>query len=255
MHLDLFCTDCAQEHDASRLIRYPAELQDNGLYRLECEAGHVTQMMLQNPKFEILAELAAHAIVDGYYREAVASFTSAIERFYEFYLSVVCFKREVDPQQFLKAWAGVSVQSERQLGAYIYLHLIETNSAPALMPRKHVEFRNKVIHQGRIPTREEAIGYGQAVIDLLAPTLEDLITKYTDPLNAVIFRNLEMLSGQITDSPKYVSSLKVDRWTIDTALGSAQSKLEDSLRRINEIANDRSVGLVKKFSDRPPTLQ
>jgi len=97
--------------------------------------------------------------------------------------------------------------------------------------------------------------YGQAVIDLLAPTLGDLITKYEDQLNAVIRRDVEETLGrQPNDSPER-NALQVVNWAIDTFLGSAQEKLEDSVNLIIENAKLRTVRLTIKNEDMPPTLQ
>jgi hypothetical protein len=83
---------CLQEQGKPSYIFNLAELQDNGLYYMKCEMGHETVTWLQQEKFETLFELAANAILDGYYRDAISSFSSAMERFYEFYLKVICIK-------------------------------------------------------------------------------------------------------------------------------------------------------------------
>jgi hypothetical protein len=42
------------------------ELEDSGLYQLTCPRGHVSVTMMQAHKFEVLFDLAAYAILDGY---------------------------------------------------------------------------------------------------------------------------------------------------------------------------------------------
>jgi hypothetical protein len=118
MRIPLYCMQCFQEQGKPDDVFYPAELQDNGLYWLKCRAGHETVTCLQEQKFEVLYDLAANAILDGYYREAVVSFTSALERFYEFYIQVMAIKRNVPEKEFEEAWKRVAAQSERQYGAY-----------------------------------------------------------------------------------------------------------------------------------------
>jgi hypothetical protein len=54
-------------------------------------------------KFEVLFDLAANAIVDGYYREAIASFAASLERFFEFFVHVACLKQGVEEDVFEKA--------------------------------------------------------------------------------------------------------------------------------------------------------
>lgn len=57
---------------------------------MHCSHGHKTTTIVQNPKYEILFDIGANAIVDGYYREAVSSFTSSLERFYEYSIKILC---------------------------------------------------------------------------------------------------------------------------------------------------------------------
>ena len=58
-----------------------ADLEETGVYDLTCPSSHRTAFCLQNFKFELLFDLGLQAIDDGYYREAVSSFASALERF------------------------------------------------------------------------------------------------------------------------------------------------------------------------------
>jgi hypothetical protein len=95
MILRLFCPKCA--HAASKsLVDYAeidvlspmSRLSDTGKYEVVCDCGHRSAVVLQNLKFELLFEMGINAIVDGYPREAVSSFSAALERFYEFYWRV-----------------------------------------------------------------------------------------------------------------------------------------------------------------------
>ena len=49
---------------------------------------------------------------------------------------------------------------------------------PQLLSTTKTEFRNDVIHKGRIPSRDEAINYGQAVLDVIRPILKQVRKKY-----------------------------------------------------------------------------
>lgn len=178
MRITIFCMQCFQERGRPDSTAYPAELQDNGLYQMVCKNGHETFTCVQEQKFEVLFELALNAIVDGYYREAVASFSSSLERFYEFYLQVMCVKRGLDDKTIERAWRAVSKQSERQLGAYAFTYLLENGDVAPILPENRVAFRNDVIHKGKVPSRDEAIVYGESVLQVISPILEHL--KKTD---------------------------------------------------------------------------
>jgi hypothetical protein len=90
---------------------------------------------------------------------------------YELFLTVASKQKGMSDDMLAKAWKEVSKQSERQLGAFIFLHSAEFLSPPELLPNKMIHFRNNVTHQGLIPTRAEAVQFGQAVLDVIRPVL------------------------------------------------------------------------------------
>lgn len=190
MKLPVTCGQCMLEDIANAMIIATFEFNDDGRYKVECPKGHSSITLLQQQKFEILFEIGAYAIVDGYYREAVSSFTSALERFYEFFIKVVCISKNIDWAKTLEAWNDVSSQSERQLGAFIFMHLQETGSKPTLLSQNKIKFRNNVIHKGKLPNKEEAIEYGQAVLDVIHPLLKKLKEDYSDAVGTATFKHL-----------------------------------------------------------------
>src|SRR5690242_5124238 len=96
-----------------------ADLEENGVYELTCEKGHLTIYGLQNFRFQLLFEMGLGAILDGYYREAVSAFASAVERFHETYIRIVAESNGTPAAAFDASWKHMRKQSERQLGAFI----------------------------------------------------------------------------------------------------------------------------------------
>jgi hypothetical protein len=225
---------CVEEHGHADDPVYPAEPQDNGLYRLVCRAGHETVTCVQEQKFEVLFDLALNAVIDGYYREAVASFTSSLERFYEFYIRVLCAKRGLDEATVGGAWKSVANQSERQLGAYLFAYLLENGLVAPQLPKSKVEFRNDVIHKGKIPSRDEALGYGQAVLEMIAPVLAALKKNDGEHVGTVVKQHI------FSTHRKIKGQAKVSFMTISTTISAAiarpehQWNLVDSIARIAE---------------------
>lgn len=137
MILRLFCPKCAyyaakekHEKGSSRIpIDVPMPVSrpaDDGKYEVCCVAGHVSTVTVDNLKFELLFEMGLNALVDGYPREAVSSFASALERFYEFYWQVVAMFHSIPEQQMDIAWKVIAKQSERQLGMFVSAALLLT---------------------------------------------------------------------------------------------------------------------------------
>ncbi|MDO6423576.1 hypothetical protein Q4521_13930 [Saccharophagus degradans] len=114
-----------------------------------------------------------NAILDGYFREAVASMNAAIERFYEFYIEFVMTENKRG-DTFNDAWSRVSSQSERQLGAYIFLYTIKNNRLPPLLSNNKVSFRNSVVHKGEFPTADKTTDFCKSATDVIVPVLKEM---------------------------------------------------------------------------------
>jgi len=166
MRIRGFCEQC-QNNSIAELI--DVELTNNNLYKFTCKNGHTTNILLKNLKFEILFDIAISAFLDGYPREAIATASSALERFYEFYIYIICIKNNIPQELFNKTWNEISKQSERQYGAFLFLYLIDNpsncepltiyNKSPKKNKKSWSSFRNKVIHEGYIPTRKDSYIY------------------------------------------------------------------------------------------------
>ena len=192
MRLPFSCMECTFGEDKLPVPPYPTyvELKDDGRYEFTCPQGHKTVTILQQQKFELLFEIGAYALIDGYYRESVASFTASLERFYEFFVRVVFLRERLQNGDFEEAWKMMSSQSERQLGAYIASYLIVFKSPPTPLSNSNVKFRNSVIHKGVIPSKKEAIQFGQAIMNIINPVLSRLIDKYPEEIHQAIFSHL-----------------------------------------------------------------
>ena len=134
MILRLFCPKCAyyaakEKHQkgSSRIaIDVPMPVSrpsDDGKYEVHCAAGHVSKVTVDNVKFELLFEMGLNALVDGYPREAVSSFTSALERFYEFYWHMVATFHSIPPEQSDVAWEA----GTRELGSGMSIDLLRAS--------------------------------------------------------------------------------------------------------------------------------
>src|SRR4029079_11133460 len=111
MKVRLHCPQCAKDPEAWPIQRAIADLEETGIYRLTCRAGHDTAFCLQNFKFELLFDLGIQAIDDGYYREAVSAFASALERFHEFFIEVTLVGGGVTRETYDAAWKNVKNSS------------------------------------------------------------------------------------------------------------------------------------------------
>lgn len=196
MKLHIPCIQCFKEKALSFEL-CSVDIRDDGVYKLTCSKGHTTFTLLQQLPFEILFDIGAYAITDGYYREAVSSFTASLERFYEFYIKVISLKFGVDMKVFNSSWKQISNYSERQLGAFIYLYTLENKVTPNLLPDRDREFRNNVIHKGKIPTVERVIEYGNSILNLINPTLFALKKQNPEYIQKVLFQHFSIMRKKL----------------------------------------------------------
>jgi hypothetical protein len=177
MKIKFYCPICMHADGVgaeSQVFLAPTE---TGLYNVKCSQGHITPTILQQTKFEVLFEIGVNAIADGYFREAISSFAAALERFFEFYVSMVFKERGVEEKLFDKTWKQINSQSERQLGAYLFLYALHEGTEPLYLKQQFVEMRNQVVHKGKFPQRDEAIRFGNAVLAIINPTIRNLKTR------------------------------------------------------------------------------
>ena len=193
MLLDLICFDCIMEQVGKGVpnvatgepIMTPfEEVNNTGVYEVNCSKGHKSKTIIDNIDFEILFEYGINAIADGYYREAVSSITSSMERYFEFFIKTVLRASQIEFATIDKVWKNVSSQSERQLGAYLMLYTQTFGEEPLLLSsNKEVPFRNSVIHKGYIPTKAEATDFGNSALQIIETSLIKLKNKFPEVTN------------------------------------------------------------------------
>lgn len=190
MRIDLACRVCVF---SNRPSLFQMDVRDDGIYTITCDLGHTTTTIVQQHPFEVLSQVGANAIVDGYYREAVSAFSASLERFYEFAFHVLLRHFKYKSALFDTAWKPISKLSERQLGAFVASWTIAFGSAPEVLPdngKLSRQFRNDVIHNGKIPARDDAIAYGQLIIGMIRSQIAELKALNEDAVHAVVSNRL-----------------------------------------------------------------
>ncbi len=178
MKLVVNCPVCLLENKIPSYDFKLFHVREDGLYKSTCTQGHEFLTNAQLLKYEVMIDCAFLALRDGYIREATANLAAALERFYEFYIRLVCMKYKIEDNVFNKSWSQMSSSSERQHGAFIAMHMIngsnfamsaienskpEIHNTSANNTKNWKEFRNSVIHKGYIPTYNEAYSYAELV--------------------------------------------------------------------------------------------
>ncbi len=179
---------------------YSAPVRNDNTYVLTCSRGHTSTTVSQECKFEVLFEIAINAICDGYYREAVASATASLERFYEFSVKVICKHSDIDVVEMEKSWSLIKNQSERQLGAYVFCYSLQFKACPEVLSQSWVSFRNSVVHKGEIPEREKCIEYAEEVLRLIRQIMVRLKKDMPKSVGVISLQDFHTAQVKLGDS-------------------------------------------------------
>lgn len=174
------------------------ELNNDGVYIVEYpESGKREVLRSLDFRFEILFEVGSYAFLDCYYREAVSSFTAALERFYEFFVEVIARLHGVEEQQYIRCWKHLKNASERQLGTFIAAYVLTRKMCPALLSDEWRGFRNSVIHKGEIPDKTRTLEYGDEVGRLILSDMSYLLQHHREGVENIFSQQLETANNLI----------------------------------------------------------
>ena len=198
MRTGLICPDCAQAAGGHGTF-FIETIRDDGLYSGKCPNGHDLLIGTQTLRHEMLFEIALNAIKDGYYRETVSSFSASTERFFEFAIRVLSRNRQVPSPVADSSWNLVSRQSERQLGAYVWLYAVSFGEVPRIFSSKEAEFRNRVIHQGTLPEKADIVKFGAAAHEVIQSGVQKLRASCLNEVNSELGAHTVKIAERMGD--------------------------------------------------------
>jgi hypothetical protein len=171
--------DVSRSHEDRILV----DVTNDGAYSAICKRGHEMNVVLQNPRFELMFESACMALGEGYFHQAVASFAASLDGFQTFLVGVACRHVGVstDLTEFVKDEAR---RSERQPAAVALGYAALIGARYPFMSHKRREFRGQVVHEGYFPTFEETLDFAGAVYDQIVRVNDELRAKATDAYQA-----------------------------------------------------------------------
>jgi len=200
MKFRYLCHTCFKKNpDLQNKLVDLVAFNESGIYHHRCNYGHDNIICVQAFNFEILFESGLCAIYSDFYLESVLSITAAIERFYVFFIRILLKSRKIKTDEYEKMYNNMSKQSERQLGAFLCLYsFFYKECPPILLSSKSVEFRNKVVHKGFLPTKEEVLKYAENVYDIIKFYNIKLREDFQDEIQEYGFETNAQIVNQIT---------------------------------------------------------
>ncbi|MEQ1517623.1 MAG: hypothetical protein ABL931_14160 [Usitatibacteraceae bacterium] len=206
MKIFAMCMECQKELGHPSFEPIIADYFNDAVAYIECSKGHKSAVLLQSQKFEILLESSVNALLEGYTIEAASTLSAAYERFFEFAINVFCKKNAITKLALEETFKQVSKQSERQIGGFLFLHLLIFGTHYTLN-KKIPELRNKVIHQGYIPTPEEVITFGEQIYQEIFSITQLIQSRLPNEMQQVIMADLQSKSEKLpAETPRATSS-------------------------------------------------
>jgi len=189
LDIHISCMQCLEEQVFPNSKFEIDEMNNSGLLYTTCSNGHNSLTIIQEHKFEILFDFGVMALLDGYPRESITSISASLERFYEYYINIICLKHNIKIENFDNLWKNVDNQSERQFGAYLFVYFIDKQGeTPPIIDdikptienqsknntKTWKSFRNNVVHKGYIPSKKEVLAYMELVFNHIWDLIEEL---------------------------------------------------------------------------------
>lgn len=211
------CAHCINHMNPADARRRPetimGELDGFGIVHVDCPKGHQSVVLYDARRYEVLMQSAAKALLDGYTNEAMSTFSTALERAYEFFLRVVFRSRGIDQAKFEKAWKAVASQSERQFGAFHFIYLAEIQDTLDLDARIPT-LRNNTVHRGRIARETEAREFAELVYARIRQIEKCLDEKHKEAAEAEAKFEIEQQKASLPKETEWivleVFSVKLD---------------------------------------------
>jgi hypothetical protein len=232
MKLPVPCVVCSKGRKAGELIVALGELDETGVIYAECAASHRTAIIYDARRYEVLLRSAGRALLSGFANEAIASLAAALERAYEFYIRVICRRHSIDDKEIAAAWKEVGNQSERQLGAFGFLYLLD-NGKPLLLNKKIHEIRNRIVHQGRIAKESDAREFGSLVFERIRQ-IERALERYPDVTNAEVQSEVEAQRESLPKDVEYGSLRITSKMAKDGKVTGPVESFQDYLTALEQ---------------------
>lgn len=160
----VFCMKCLQELGRPNYSTH-IPLNNDAVWEFICPAGHKTYQVLQNPKFEIFFHMGCLQFLEKKWKGCVHDISTALETFIGYVIKIIYFSSNLEDcaAEIIKS---LDLLWERKYGAFIALYPTKFKENK-IIPKKQIEFRNKVTHKGYIPTKCEAFAYSEFVYNFI----------------------------------------------------------------------------------------
>ncbi|MFZ6760430.1 hypothetical protein ACO0K9_24775 [Undibacterium sp. Ji50W] len=228
MKFHTLCPNCAIE-TPNNVTLGSIIFNDSGVYEFQCNNNHVSNIILQEEQFQVLFEIGIDSLATEHPIEAIVAFAASLERYYEYSIKVMTSEKCIDLAESKASWQAMGKFSERRLGAFIFTFLLTLNCTPKTLRNKLIELRNEIVHNGKIPTAQEALEYGQGVLEVIVHNYKISTERLNNAISKLRFENFEV-SKEKTNKDAYC--------TLHSSIGSAITRVMESKDNVKPTLNE-----------------
>lgn len=148
-------------------------------------------------RFQVLFDFATHYFANGDYRSCLINAQCALERYREFFIRLVLAKHCLKDEDIASYFKSMSKQTERQIGAFNTVFLLNRKQISSDISNKMTSYRNDVIHKGTFPNKDQTFVFCKRVIDIIAEGIKgfdsaELISAQKKDFNSRSLENIEI---------------------------------------------------------------
>lgn len=188
MKLTVYCLDCmgATQLPDGVIV----DVDDAGYYEITCRNGHQQRYVQLMPKWELLFDASLYALQHTDYHSAVTHASTSQDAFYAFCIAVVLRAAGVSDQERERVRAKTKL-AERRLGAMHLAYAMTKKTAFSHDSQKRTELRNRVVHDGYLPTRKKAFDYVEGTYNALTDAMVALKATFPAHVESELMARLE----------------------------------------------------------------
>jgi hypothetical protein len=167
------CPDCNKDN--------LSEILGNKLlFTTKCPSGHEYNVLIKDDTLSaVLFDNACLAIHNDCYRAAVLDFQSSLEKLWEEHIRFHLITINSPNERINLLDNLMKKNSHIKEGAFYMLHTINNNDLrDKKFNEKREEMRNNVFHKGYVPTKEDAIDFGQKTLMLISDIMHNPDKEY-----------------------------------------------------------------------------
>lgn len=174
---------------------------------VSCRNGHVVLLLIENLKYTVLLQQGIESFRNGFYFESFHTLYAAYEAYKIDYVGAFILEKTMNIYKTEDFLSKIN-RSEKIDGAFATAYTSLNLDLPPTLGRDNREFRNKVVHAGKIPTKKDCEKFGNKICKIIAETNYKL-QKTPSEISSIHGINMSLSNYQHEKSNSILSNANV----------------------------------------------